>query len=118
MEQTFKGKKVLVTAGSEGIGKAIAKTFYQAGASVHICSRTREKLEKCAAEMPGVSFTAADVSVYADDQRTDENNVDVYIAAPFTLAGREQEIVIGGAWNKSELKKNNFGGSYYTGGMY
>lgn len=56
------------------------------------------------------------VSVYADDQRTDENNVDVYIAAPFTLAGREQEIVIGGAWNKSELKKNNFGGSYYTGG--
>ena len=69
MEQTFKGKKVLVTAGSEGIGKAIAKTFYQAGASVHICSRTREKLEKCAAEMPGVSFTAADVSVYADVQR-------------------------------------------------
>ena len=56
------------------------------------------------------------VSIYADDQRTDENNVDVYIAAPFTLAGREQEIVIGGAWNKSELKKNNFGGSYYTGG--
>lgn len=56
------------------------------------------------------------VSVYADDQRTDENNVDVYIAAPFTVAGREQEIVIGGAWNKSELKKNNFGGSYYTGG--
>ena len=56
------------------------------------------------------------VSVYADDQRTDENNVDVYIAAPFILAGREQEIVVGGAWNKSELKKNNFGGSYYTGG--
>ena len=44
------------------------------------------------------------VSVYADDQRTDENNVDVYIAAPFILAGREQEIVVGGAWNKSELK--------------
>jgi len=56
------------------------------------------------------------VSVYADDELTDENNVDVYIAAPFTLAGRVQEVVIGGAWNKSELKKNNFGGSYYTGG--
>ncbi|NCI79796.1 TonB-dependent siderophore receptor [Acinetobacter kanungonis] len=55
------------------------------------------------------------VSVYTDDQRTDENNIDAYISVPFTLVGREQEIIFGGSWNKSELKKNDFGGSYYTG---
>ena len=55
------------------------------------------------------------VSVYADSRRTDENNVDVFVSAPFEIAGKEQEIIFGGAWNKSELKKNDFGGSFYTG---
>lgn len=55
------------------------------------------------------------VSVYADSRRTDENNVDVFVSAPFEIAGKEQEIIFGGAWNKSELKKNDFGGTFYTG---
>ncbi|OTG92572.1 TonB-dependent siderophore receptor [Acinetobacter sp. ANC 3832] len=49
------------------------------------------------------------VSVYSSDVRNDENNVDVYISAPFTIAGRDQEIVLGGSWNKKELLKNNYG---------
>lgn len=55
-------------------------------------------------------------SAYSDNVITDENNVDVYVSAPFTLVGRKQEIVVGGSWNTNESKKNIYGGSYYTGG--
>ena len=51
-------------------------------------------------------------SVYRDQKRNDENNVDVYITAPFTLAGRNQEIVLGGSWNKARLKKNTYGQTF------
>ncbi|OOW12308.1 TonB-dependent siderophore receptor [Acinetobacter sp. MF4642] len=51
-------------------------------------------------------------SVYRDQKRNDENNVDVYITAPFTLAGRNQEIVLGGSWNKAQLKKNTYGQTF------
>ena len=44
MERDFKDKRVLVTAGADGIGAVIAESFYRAGASVHICARTAEKL--------------------------------------------------------------------------
>jgi len=37
METSAKGLRVLVTAGAAGIGFAIAKTFAEHGARVHIC---------------------------------------------------------------------------------
>ncbi|ONG41693.1 TonB-dependent receptor [Alkanindiges hydrocarboniclasticus] len=49
------------------------------------------------------------VSVYSSEKRNDENNIDVYVSAPFSIAGREQEIIVGGSWNKNESLKDNFG---------
>ena len=49
------------------------------------------------------------VSVYSSDKRLDENNIDVYVSAPFSIAGREQEIIVGGSWNKNEYLKDNYG---------
>ena len=69
MNFSVEGKRVFVTAGSDGIGKAIASAFHEAGARVHICSRTLEKLEKCAAEMPGLTYTVADAACWDDVQR-------------------------------------------------
>lgn len=51
------------------------------------------------------------VSVYGAKAASEENNIDVFINAPFTLFNRPQEIIIGGSWNKNEKTKDIFGGS-------
>ncbi|WP_416714877.1 TonB-dependent siderophore receptor [Acinetobacter pittii] len=51
------------------------------------------------------------VSVYGAKAASEENNIDVFINAPFTLFNRPQEIIIGGSWSKNEKTKDLSGGS-------
>lgn len=51
MKISLAGKVALVTGGSKGIGRAIAKGFADAGASVMISSRKQEQLDVAAAEI-------------------------------------------------------------------
>lgn len=67
----WNGKKVLVTGGSEGIGKAIAAAFRERGADVAITGRRADALERTAVEI-GAQAIRADVSVEADVLRTME----------------------------------------------
>ncbi|MFP5254376.1 MAG: SDR family oxidoreductase [Acidimicrobiia bacterium] len=53
MEISLQGKAALVTGASKGIGKAIAKAYVDAGASVLLSSRKQEALESAAAEVGG-----------------------------------------------------------------
>jgi 3-oxoacyl-[acyl-carrier protein] reductase len=59
----------LVTGGSLGIGKAVARSLAAAGARVAITGRDRERLDATAAEL-GVHPIQADVAVEADVLRT------------------------------------------------
>ena len=66
MEKSARGLRVVVTAGAAGIGRAIARTFAEQGARVHVCDvdqRALEQLDRA------ITQTRADVSQVADVAR-------------------------------------------------
>ncbi len=56
------GLRVMVSAGASGIGRAAVEGFVRAGAQVHICDVDRAALDKCLAEIDGVSGMVVDVA--------------------------------------------------------
>lgn len=63
MDLRLKGKSVLITGGSKGIGLAAAKAFVAEGCRIHLAARDRARLDQAKAELGG------DVSVHAVDLR-------------------------------------------------
>ncbi|GIG41807.1 SDR family NAD(P)-dependent oxidoreductase [Cellulomonas phragmiteti] len=55
----FAGRRVLVTGGGRGIGRACALAFAREGASVAICSRTSDELASTAAQVEQVGGVPA-----------------------------------------------------------
>lgn len=73
---TFDGKVVLITGGTRGIGRACAKTFAAAGATVAICGRNQETAETAAADVS--SETGGAVRGYVADM-ADGASVDALV---------------------------------------
>lgn len=69
MNTSAEGMRVLVTAGAAGIGRAIAATFVEHGARVHVCDVDRKALEACRRELPAATQSVADVSKLDDVER-------------------------------------------------
>ena len=62
MELSWEGLRVMVTAGGQGIGYAVATAFLENGAQVHICDVDKERLAACRDAWPELGTTVADVS--------------------------------------------------------
>ncbi len=73
MVSSMEGRSVIVTGGSKGIGKGIARVFARAGADVLIAARDQATLEATAADLESegsgrVATVVGDVSRVADCQ--------------------------------------------------
>lgn len=62
MNLDIKGLRVLVTAGANGIGLAIARAFAGEGANVHICDVDTEALKALRTSDPALTQTVCDVA--------------------------------------------------------
>ena len=62
MDLDIKGLRVLVTAGANGIGLAIARAFVAEGAKVHTCDVDEAALSALASSDPAITQTRCDVS--------------------------------------------------------
>lgn len=96
-DNSLAGKRVLVTAGADGIGLEITRAFAQAGASVLVCDVQDASLERLAAALPTVHGCRADVSSEVD------------VAAMFETVDR----TLGGL----DILVNNAGVAGPTGGV-
>ena len=69
MLTSFKGKSVIFTGGSKGIGRGIATVFARQGAKVTITARGEEALKLATAEIEGdIRYELCDVSDWASVQ--------------------------------------------------
>ena len=76
----FTNKVVVITGGTEGIGKALVKEMLLAGARVATCGRNQDKLYSLQMEFPGkpLHTVVADVSRWDDCQRFIQSTLDSF----------------------------------------
>lgn len=88
MDLGLKGKRALITGATRGLGRAIAETLLAEGASVAICARTAEDVDKAVAEMAatgtvvGGTVDAADadaVRAWVASSAEKLGGVDIYV---------------------------------------
>ena len=61
-EMSFEGRKVLITAGADGLGLEMARTFHKVGATVMVCDMNSARLDALPQELPGVLTAVSDIS--------------------------------------------------------
>ena len=112
MDLGLKGKSVLITGGSKGIGFACAQAFAAEGCRVHIASRDKERLASAARSLGG------DVETHSVDLRDGEalrrlakecEGVDILVNNAGDIPGGTIETVDEAKWRHAwELKVFGF----------
>jgi len=90
MDLRMSGKTALVTGGSAGIGKAIARALAREGADVAICARRKEPLDAAAAEIARETNRKV-VPIPAD--LTNPGNAENFVNAAHEALGRIDILV-------------------------
>lgn len=122
MFPSFKGKTVIVTGGSKGIGKGIAKVFASAEANVAILARNKEAAEQTAEEIKQfdgqtVAFSA-DVTNYESIEKAIEatakhfGGIDIVCANAGIFPSATIEEMTDEDWDTVLI--TNTKGTYYT----
>lgn len=93
------GRVALVTGGSKGLGKAMARGFLTAGADVMISSRSEAELRDTAAELKQCSSSRVEW-IRAD--MTDRSQVDHLAAAALERMGRVDILVNNAGGNRPQ----------------
>ena len=89
MDLGLSGKKAIVTGGSRGIGRAIAQTLTDEGASVAICARGEEGVQAAKSELE-----ASGATVYAAAaDMSDADSVRQFVAGAIEALGGVDIIV-------------------------
>ena len=68
-DASFAGSVVLVTGGASGVGGAIASSFVDGGASVHIIDASQQHIESFLADHPAATASLCDIGVEVQIQR-------------------------------------------------
>ena len=87
----FEGKVVLITGGSRGIGRVLARAFAQRGASVALAARSVEQLEQVAAECEALNPCVETLIVPVDV--TSEAELDYLVEETLARFGRIDVLV-------------------------
>jgi 3-dehydrosphinganine reductase len=91
--KSFKGKYVLITGGSSGIGKALALKYAKLGANVIIMARTESKLAAVLDDILNVTTSADQSCAYMCCDVTDRENVDQVMSELIDLHGCPDTII-------------------------
>jgi NAD(P)-dependent dehydrogenase (short-subunit alcohol dehydrogenase family) len=112
MDLHLRGKSVLITGASKGIGAAAAETFAEEGCHVHIAARTSEMLEAAAERLRAAH--GVEVTPHTVDLRKAEDlarladaaaDIDILINNAGDIPGGALDLVDEAAWRHAwELK--------------
>lgn len=118
----FKGKRVLITGGTRGIGRAAAQSFLAEGARVVVSGSSEQSTNAAIKEMAssgitGITGVAGDVSMVEDCQRIVRTAID-------TLQGLDILVNSAGVFQRASIEDTdesvwtrimdtNVGGSYF-----
>lgn len=94
-DKDIKGAHVLITGGSEGLGKAIAAAFLKRGADVSIVARNEGKLQAAKKELEGVSGGGR-VATFVGDVTVFKSIENAAKAATASM-GRSPDILVSNA---------------------
>ena len=106
---SLQGRTALVTGGTRGIGKMIAKAFVEAGATVYVCARDGEACAQTAAELSafgtchGIAANLASeegVHVLAEQLAGKINSLDILVNNAGTTWGAPLESYPVKGWEK------------------